>query len=481
VLAAALGLAAFAAGATGTWSPCGFSMIETIGGPQRRVVASCAAFTLGACAGGAASFAALGAAGSLVPSRLATTIALTLAVAGAFAEARNARIAPQIRRQVPERWRRTLPLPVAAALYGLVLGLGFTTFVLTFAFWAVAALTFGAGGLSTGVAVGSRVRPGPRAADRRSRAGSASADRRCGTEDDGGASTASARRAHRRRCGARAGRGRSVRRRGAWRDQPRSGYGSDRERRSSRLGNLVRRRPRPRRRDADSAARPTGARRRARRLAHRRTGARRDGDGPCPCCRSPHSGADALCLSDRWLVTRERAPDGGDSLVARPLAALDQPQVVAATNPPAQLGRPAIDADVVVVHEATRAVSRILAIDLAAGTSRIVRSSRRAQLTNPSLLAGQLLYVRQTSTAQLLEVGPLAGGRDRVLYRLGAPAARDRGYEPGHSSRSRTRTPRPKRAAGTLWTTALSGRAAYVTFVPRKRGAAAASIVAVTR
>src|SRR6266511_55532 len=169
----------------------------------------------------------------------------------------------------------------------------------------------------------------------------------------------------------------------------------------------------------------------------------------------------------------------GVQTCALPISALDQAQVVAATKPPAQLGRPAIDADVVVVHVATRVVSRILAIDLAAGRSRIVRSSERAQLTNPSLLAGQLLYVRQTSTAQLLEIGHLTGGRDCVLYRLGTPATRDRGYERGHSRR--TRTPRPKRAAGTLWTTALSERTAYVTFVPRKRGAAAASIVAVTR
>ena len=41
------------------------------------------------------------------------------------------RIVPQIRRQLPEHWRRAMPMPLAAALYGVLLGLGFTTFVLT--------------------------------------------------------------------------------------------------------------------------------------------------------------------------------------------------------------------------------------------------------------------------------------------------------------------------------------------------------------
>src|SRR5437588_867341 len=70
-------------------------------------------------------------------------------------------------------------------------------------------------------------------------------------------------------------------------------------------------------------------------------------------------GIDALGISDRWLVTREHAPGGRDSLVVRPLAALDQARVVAATKPPAELGRPAIDGDLLVIHVATRALSRI--------------------------------------------------------------------------------------------------------------------------
>src|SRR5919107_496744 len=88
--------AAVAAGITGAWSPCGFSMVETLG----------------------------------------------------------ARIVPQVRRQVPEAWRRVLPVPVAAGLYGVLLGLGFTTFILSFAVWALAGVSLALGDVTLGAAIG---------------------------------------------------------------------------------------------------------------------------------------------------------------------------------------------------------------------------------------------------------------------------------------------------------------------------------------
>jgi hypothetical protein len=147
---------------------------------------------------------------------------------------------------------------------------------------------------------------------------------------------------------------------------------------------------------------------------------------------------------------------------------------------PSQLGRPALDGDTLVYHVASGRLSRLVTVDLATGASSVVRSTRSAQLTNPSVLGDELLYVRITSAAQQLLLGRLApGGRNRVLYRLGAPAPHDNGYERGHSHH--TRTKRPPLAAGTLWTTALSAAHAYVTFIPRRGGAAGASIVDVPR
>ena len=51
-----LALAALLIGATGTWSPCGFSMVETIGptghsGGRATTLAACATFLPGAVAG----------------------------------------------------------------------------------------------------------------------------------------------------------------------------------------------------------------------------------------------------------------------------------------------------------------------------------------------------------------------------------------------------------------------------------------------
>jgi hypothetical protein len=161
VLTACLLAAAVAAGLTGAWSPCGFSMVETLApdGYARRLrtsLAACVTFALGALAGGAVTFgglalvgAALGAGGTV-----ALGLAAVVAVSAAAAEARGLRIAPQIRRQVPEAWRRVLPVPLAAAGYGVLLGLGFTTFVLSFAVWALAGASIALGDPALGLAMG---------------------------------------------------------------------------------------------------------------------------------------------------------------------------------------------------------------------------------------------------------------------------------------------------------------------------------------
>jgi hypothetical protein len=161
MLTAVLVFAALAAGVTGAWSPCGLSMVETLAphGYARRLrtsVAACATFALGALAGGALTFGGLALAGAALGAGgpAAVGAAAVVAVAAAVAEARGLRIAPQIRRQVPEAWRRMLPVPVAAAGYGVLLGLGFTTFVLSFAVWALAGTSIALGDPALGLAIG---------------------------------------------------------------------------------------------------------------------------------------------------------------------------------------------------------------------------------------------------------------------------------------------------------------------------------------
>lgn len=161
VLTACLLAAALAAGVTGAWSPCGFSMVETLAphGYARRLrtsLAACLTFALGAPAGGVLTFGGLAFAGAALGAGgpVALGAAAVVAVAAAAGEARGLRIAPQVRRQVPEAWRRVLPVPLAAAGYGVLLGLGFTTFVLSFAVWALAATSIALGDVGLGVTMG---------------------------------------------------------------------------------------------------------------------------------------------------------------------------------------------------------------------------------------------------------------------------------------------------------------------------------------
>jgi hypothetical protein len=161
VLTACLLAAAVAAGVTGAWSPCGLSMVETLApsgyaGRLRTSLLACATFALGALAGGAATFGGLAAIGAALGAGTPAAVgaAAVVAMAAAAGEARGARIVPQVRRQVPEGWRRVLPVPVAAAGYGVLLGLGFTTFILSFAVWALAGVSVALGDPVLGLALG---------------------------------------------------------------------------------------------------------------------------------------------------------------------------------------------------------------------------------------------------------------------------------------------------------------------------------------
>ena len=162
VLIIALVSAGLLIGATGTWSPCGFSMVETIGptghtGGQPTTLAACATFLPGAIVGAVFTFGGLSVVGAAIPGEAgwaSYTVASVVALVAAVAEARGRRIAPQIRRQLPEHWRRVMPMPLAAALYGVLLGLGFTTFVLTFGVWALAGISLALGEPAAGLAIG---------------------------------------------------------------------------------------------------------------------------------------------------------------------------------------------------------------------------------------------------------------------------------------------------------------------------------------
>jgi hypothetical protein len=472
-----LALAAFPVGLTGAWSPCGFSMVETVGlrgDPDggRTTFAACAAFVPGAAAGGAITFGILGALGGVVHGaggRATFIVAAAIAIAAGLLEARGVRIVPQIRRQLPESWRWRLPLPLASGLYGVLLGLGFTTFVLSFGVWALAAISFALGSVGSGLIIGlafgiGRAVPvvvlapladhpfGIRCTElmaerpslyRRARLGDALALAAVATVllTSTGATAA-----------------RTLARPGA---DPSVAQGELAYQRGSgaaallRKGHVTRLNAREPAIGASRLAVVSGTDVVIRDLASlKRLG-------------STHArGVDSMAVSRTRLVIVQ-SKNGRDVLKAARLTPNGHPAAfhrIARTIHPARIGHPSLDGGTVAYGVAGTGRSQLLVQHLKSGQSHVVLGARRAELSNPSIHNGRMLYVRAirerqdptfTTTPSLdyrLVMSRIDGTHGRTLYQL-------------------------RSGAGTLWTTALSSHNAYVT-VLKGRGA---KIVRVSR
>ena len=125
-------------------------MIETITpavcGSRKRQRIALAAFTAGALAAAALLGAVLGLVGSLLGARDAVLAVAALAALAAARELGVVRLPlPQVRLQVPERWRHELPLPLWATGYGAGLGLGVATYQPVATFWIACAAAVAVG------------------------------------------------------------------------------------------------------------------------------------------------------------------------------------------------------------------------------------------------------------------------------------------------------------------------------------------------
>ena len=497
-----LAAAALAAGITGAWSPCGFSMVETLApagyaGRLRTTLTACATFTVGALVGGVVTFGGL----ALLGERLgaggtgAVAAAAVVAVAAAIGEARGLRIVPQVRRQVPESWRRVLPVPLAAGLYGVLLGLGFTTFILTFAVWALAAVSVALGDPALGVVLGLAFGAGralpvialaPVAeTDRGNAAHAAMAERPAilrGLRVADAVALAACAIAMTAVAPAQAA---SVAAPNA------SGPGTEGAyfafQRPGPAGAGYLRGPNGTvglpGRDPAVGAGLVGWRTPESQIVL----ARPDSLAPVATYTAP--GAGPFAFSDQWVVWLV----GQAQLVVQPRNAGVAPRTVAAAAPGEQLGRPSIVGSALVFHRASRAGSSIRLFDLAVNRESTVRSERRALLSNPSFDGRRIVYVRSTSTLQELRLGPLVRrsvSRDQALYRTTPTARRDATHEKGRHRHSAGykggKPPRlaPRPPAGvvdTLWTTALGPTAAYVTRLRKRSGVTSATVLSVPR
>lgn len=540
-----LGVAALLIGLTGAWSPCGFSMVETIGpsghsGGRRVTTAALATFVPGALIGGVLTFGALAWVGDLVHGaggRVAFGIAAAIAIGAALLEARGVPIVPQIRRQLPEHWRRHMPMPLAAGLYGILLGLGFTTFVLSFGVWALAGIAFAVGdpaaGLVIGLAFGAgRAIPvlalapvcqrpsGIRATEamtqrpalyRGARGGDAVALLATAIAlmvSPAGAATTVVKGAadpsvkgdelvFERANGA------AILKRA---DGERLRVpGSD-----PAIGG-----PYLAVRQKDSIA-----------LLNRRT--------LVELQRFSAPGADAIAVSEEFVAWRSRT-GGGDALKVRaispgspggvgarveraapavgeaeavtspdpgpsepepatepapsaassaPRVVLGEEQVAAKASSPAQIGRPSLDERTLVYTRAGGASTSIV-VDYLAGGNRLFLKSRKWLLSGASVLDGRVSYIRTTNERQEIRI---RGIRDRgagaLVASVPATSYRDRDEDPGpNHNRLPTRIPRPDRARtnSQVTGTTLSDSAVYLTQLAQRAGRVSARISRVPR
>ena len=451
-----LAAAALLIGATGTFSPCGFSAVETLGptghtGGRRTTFAALAAFVPGALIGGVLTFGALALIGEALHGaggRVAYILAAAIAVVAAVLEARGTRIVPQIRRQLPEHWRRVMPMPIAAALYGVLLGLGFTTFVLTFGVWALAGISLAVGdpevGLVLGIAFGvGRALPivalaplagtpaGARATDlmagdpgvylgvRRGDAavlaiaavalslsmGSAGAANNAarGATDP---SVTSDSLAFQRTSGQA-----MLRRDGAEVPLPGRDPAVGGRYAAVRSGGLTRLFDRATLETVSSVATPN---------------------------------ADAIAVSRQWLADRATLQTGGDGLFARDITDPVVPgpiQTIASIGPPAQLSPPSLQADVLLFAVARPKGSRIVQRVIGTRKRRTLVKSGGPLLFNPAVNGRSFVYTRSEGRkSRLMMRKRRKRGRGKVLHAI-------------------------SRRKGVLWSTDLTGGAAYVTIL----------------
>jgi hypothetical protein len=430
-----------------------------------------AAFVAGLALGAAVVFIGLGAVGEVVGGHAVVVAAVALAAVAVVSDALGLRVRPQVRFQVPERWRRTMPPRRALFLYGLLLGTGLTTYVPATAAWALPALSLALGDLAASVSIAAGFAAG-RALPVLALA--ARGEETVLAERPGGLRLLRVLAAASLLFALVAGEVHAAGTVASPAGDP-SAAGADLAWQQPGVGGFLRR--------ADATAQvpgndpAIGASFVAWRVGDIVTVA--DRATLAVVFQETLPGVRKLAISRRWLAYR--------TATEIRVHAIGQPgpgALVVRARQPATLGRPALGVDLVTYHLASAEGSSIFAVNAASGRRLRLRSSRDAQLLNPSLYAGQLLYVRSSRCSQQLLLGPARGGRNRVLYEIGPLAGQDEGHERRHT-RQGERLPcphRPRPTSKMLWTTALSPTTAYVTvLVPRRGGRTVPTLLAVAR
>jgi hypothetical protein len=456
-------------------------MVGTVRAARHRgrigVAAGAGAYAAGLALGAALLFGSLGAAGAaLHPGRVAALVAGALAAAAVLADLAGLRVRPQVRFQVPEPWRRTMPLTRALFLYGVLLGTGVSTFVPAAAVWALLPLSVALGSVGSALAIGLSFAVG-RALP--VLALTAHGDETALAERPRGLRVVRILAAVSLGLALVAGAARAASTVAAPAEDP-SAIGTDLVWQEPGVGGfLLRNGVRTQLPGSDPAV---GGSYIAWHIGDIVTVAALDTLTPVLNVSVP--GVEKLAVSQQWLAFRVRRPNGSEQIQALALSDPSTTIAVSRPRPRGQLGRPTISGNGVLYHLALPTVSRLFAFGLVSRKAAILRSSQHSLLLSPVRVGNQLLYVRLDRCSQQLRVGPVDGnGAGRVLYKLPPLAGEDLGFEPGHTEQGR-RIPcpgRPKPTARSLWTAAISGTTAYVTVLrPGKNGQSIPSLLSVT-
>lgn len=504
--------AALIAGVAGTWSPCGMSMIETISiadrdRRRRQAGLAVAALTAGCVAGGVLLFCGLAIAGELLwnGGRGPALVAALVATAAAALDVCGVRVLPQIRHQVPEPWRRRMPLSLASAAYGVLLGLGITTFVMSYTLWAAAILSLLVASPAAGVVVGAAFGLG-RALPIALLAPWADRDWAVAVQD----------RMMQHPATLRIVRALAAVMMGACAvgiaTSPALASGSARGKPQARVvahgidpsvdgDRLAFRKTsagafaiRLRTLGSDAATAIAGDRFaigdgvHAKIEGQRLTLLRGDDGQPVRSFTVP-AGTSGLAVSDRWVAytvpAESVAGAGFDRLFVRRTDGSDEPRSVLSVAAPQQIGRPALSHDRLAYHVASVHRSRIEVVNLVSGQRHSITRSE-SQVLSPSLSGEDVAFIQVTSCRQRLIVQRLDDGADRVLAARYTPVLRDTGF--GSGAQPVSRTPHPchgpeRKPAGraAFWQTALSAHAAFLTIIDASDPRSGARIVEIAR
>ncbi len=148
---------------------------------------------------------------------------------------------------------------------------------------------------------------------------------------------------------------------------------------------------------------------------------------------------DAPALDWPLLAYRVQDPNGAERIEIADLATGAR-RVVTAARPSADLGRPALRGGLIAWHVATRRRSQVRLRPVVGGPLRwkLIASSRRGLVVNPSLALGHVLWVEQRGAISYLRLRRISHGPMRTLATLRGPSE-------------------------ILWTTALGDANAYAT------------------